>query len=153
MHPMNNSIDDKAKNEVRELLQELVVSPVLKELGEKTTNFKEEFSKLKEVQDKLNSLSGQIEDNEDIINSINADTENIDEKLDSLERVCNNCEKICKIVKEKTAKLDDMLENKSSKVFEDHKQNRTYLLALISLSIINMLGLIGLIAILVIHYL
>lgn len=150
MHPMNNSIDDKAKNEVRELLQELVVSPVLKELGEKTTNFKEEFSKLKEVQDKLNSLSGQIEYNEGIIKT---STENIDEKLDRLESVCNNCEKICKIVKEKTAKLDDMLENKSSKVFEDHKQNRTYLLALISLSIINMLGLIGLIAILVIHYL
>lgn len=150
MHPMNNSIDDKAKNEVRELLQELVVSPVSKELGEKTTNLKKEFSELEKVPKKLDILSGQIEYNEGIIKT---STENIDEKLDRLESVCNNCEKICKIVKEKTAKLDDMLENKSSKVFEDHKQNRTYLLALISLSIINMLGLIGLIAILVIHYL
>ena len=101
MHPMN-SIDDKAKHEVQELLQDLVVSPVSKKIGEEITELSESLSKLQDVHNKFNVLGGIIE------NKISK----ISKKLDSLDEVSDNIDSLetnfLKNIKAKTDKLDDL---------------------------------------------
>lgn len=101
MHPMN-SIDDKAKNEVQELLQDLVVFPVSKKIGEEITELSESLSKLQDVHNKFNVLVGIIE------NKISK----ISKKLDSLDEVSDNIDSLetnfLKNIKAKTDKLDDL---------------------------------------------
>ena len=60
MHPMN-SIDDKAKNEVQELLQELVVSPVSKELEDNIKTLEESLSELHKLPGEFKVLIGNVE--------------------------------------------------------------------------------------------
>ena len=106
MHPMN-SIDDKAKNEIQELLQELVVSPVSKELGDKVTQLEESLSELQKVPGKFNILIGLIESKAD----------NISNKLEIIDDISSNiisCEGLCKDIKVKSEKLNDI----QSKVIE-----------------------------------
>ena len=107
MHPMN-SIDDKAKNEVQELLQDLVVSPVSKELGEEITKLSESLSKLQDVPNKFNVLSRIIEDK----------TSEISKKLDNLDDTLENINSweinYLKKIKTKTDNLDGF----QSKVIE-----------------------------------
>ena len=79
MSPMN-SIDDKAKNEVQELLQDLVVSPVSKELGEEITKLSDSLSKLQDVPNKFNVLRGIIGNK----------TSEISEKLNNLDDTLEN---------------------------------------------------------------
>ena len=165
-----NSIDDQAKNEVRDLLKDLVVSPVSEELGDKITKLEESLSELIKMPNKLNGLKGIIE----------IKTDNITEKLETLDIVSeniNSCEKICKDIKVKANKMDDiqskmiellsilndnnidelrttLLESNMQVVNIEkdiYKQNRTSFLIITALSVINILGLIGLIMIHVFH--
>lgn len=102
-----NSIDDKAKNEVQELLQELVVFPVSKEMGEEIAKLSESLSKLQDVPNKFYELRGIIESR----------TGKISDKLDGLDElsnIINSCEGICKQIKAKTDKLNEL----QSKVIE-----------------------------------
>ena len=102
-----NSINDQAKNEVQELLQDLVVSPVSKELGKEITKLSESLSKLQDVPNKFYELRGFIENR----------TEKISDKLDNLDELSNiiiSCEGICRKIKAKTDKLDEF----QSKVIE-----------------------------------
>ena len=165
-----NSIDDQAKNEVRELLQDLVVSPVSKELGEEITKLSESLSELQKVPGKFTELIGLIV----------SKSKSISEKLERIDEISvniNSCEKICKDIKGKTNKLDDIqskviellsilndskIDELRTKLLESnkqvvniekdiYKQNRTSFLIIITLSVINMLGLIGLIMIHVLY--
>ncbi len=98
MHPMN-SIDDKAKNEVQELLQDLVVSPVSKKIGKEITELSESLSKLQDVPNKFDELRGIIENK----------TSKIPEILDSLDEVSNDIDRLeynFKKIKDKTDNLD-----------------------------------------------
>lgn len=106
MHPMNN-IDDKAKNEVQELLQDLVVSPVSKELGEEITKLSESLSKLQDVPNKFKVLRGFIEDN----------TSKISEKLGDIDDVSDNINRLELVFKKIKAKTDN-LDGFQSKVIE-----------------------------------
>lgn len=107
MHPMN-SIDDKAKNEVQELLQDLVVSPVSKELGEEITKLSESLSKLQDVPNKFKVLRGFIEDNTSKIPEI------LEESLNGVSNNINSLELVFKKIKAKTDNLDGF----QSKVIE-----------------------------------
>lgn len=155
MHPMN-SIDDKAKNEVQELLQDLVVSPVSKKIGKEITELSESLSKLQDVPNKFNVLGGIIENKiSKISNKLDSLDEEVSNDIGSLEN--NFLQKI----KAKTDNLDGFQSkvieplSRLTEVSEEHnrqyQQNRTSFLILISLSVINLLGLIGLIIIHVIH--
>lgn len=106
MHPMN-SIDDKAKNEVQELLQDLVVSPVSKELGEEITKLSESLSKLQDMPNKFKELKGIIENN----------TSEISEKLGDIDDVSYNINRLELVFKKIKAKTDN-LDGFQSKVIE-----------------------------------
>lgn len=108
MHPMN-SIDDKAKNEVQELLQDLVVSPVSKELGEEITKLSESLSELQNVPNKFNELKGFLE------NITSKKSEELEESLNNKLNIINSWESnYLKKIKAKTDNLDGF----QSKVIE-----------------------------------
>ena len=169
MHPMN-SIDDKAKNEVQELLQELVVSPVSKELEDNIKTLEESLSELHKLPGEFKVLIGNVERVRSKILEKLSGLDEVPESICGLELKFNKfsddinaCQSSCKEINKTLSdeirtlcnSINISLEKKNSEVSEEHnrqyQQNRTSFLILISLSVINLLGLIGLIIIHVIH--
>ncbi len=103
-----NNIENQAKDEVRELLKDLVVSPVSSDLKNKITEVTESLSELQNELKELNVIKGLISGKVDNLgNAFNGNLSSIQSSVDA-------CENYCKKIKPKTEKLDDI----QSKVIE-----------------------------------
>ena len=97
-----NNIDDKAKDEVRELLNELVVSPISGGFDEKIAKVTESLLELEKVSNEFKRINGLIENksrslSKDFYGLFNP----VQSTIDAIELNCKN-------IKEKTGKLDDI---------------------------------------------
>ena len=165
MHPMN-SIDDKAKNEVQELLQELVVSPVSKELEDNIKTLEESLSELHKLPGEFKVLIGNVERVRSKILEKLSGLDEVPESICGLELKFNKfsddinaCQSSCKEINKTLSdeirtlcnSISISLDNTNAELSKDHKrlykQNRISFLIIITLSIINFLALIGLIMI------
>ena len=111
---MNNNIDDKAKDEVRELLNELVVSPISGEFDEKIAKVTESLLKLEKVSNEFNII-------ESLIRNESSKLSNFHVKLDEVSSTIGAIELNCKNIKEKAGKFDDiqLKVNESLSVIKD----------------------------------
>lgn len=97
-----NNIDDKAKDEVRELLNELVVSPISGEFDEKIAKVTNSLLKLEKVSNEFMVIKGLIEYKSTRLSAdFCAKLENVSSTIGAIELNCKN-------IKEKTGKLDDI---------------------------------------------
>ena len=161
-----NSIDDKAKNEVQELLQELVVSPVSKELEDNIKTLEESLSELHKLPGEFKVLIGNVERVRSKILEKLSGLDEVPESICGLELKFNKfsddinaCQSSCKEINKTLSdeirtlcnSISISLDNKNAELSKDHKrlykQNRISFLIIITLSIINFLALIGLIMI------
>ena len=134
---MNNTINNQAKDEVRGLLNELVVTPVSSDLGEKLKELKENISKLSSAIDEISTLQGQIvqlrsytqtindslnevaesvsgcETNSNVIKQktkdINIKFDGVDKKLQEVADSVSDCQTNCNEIKQKTKEVDEKL--------------------------------------------
>lgn len=161
-----NSIDDKAKNEVQELLQELVVSPVSKELEDNIKTLEESLSELHKLPGEFKVLIGNVERVRSKILEKLSGLDEVPESICGLELKFNKfsddinaCQSSCKEINKTLSdeirtlcnSISISLDNTNAELSKDHKrlykQNRISFLIIITLSIINFLALIGLIMI------
>ena len=134
---MNNTINNQAKDEVRGLLNELVVTPVSSDFGEKLKELKENISKLSSAIDEISTLQGQIvqlrsytqtindslnevaesvsgcETNSNVIKQktkdINIKFDGVDKKLQEVADSVSDCQTNCNEIKQKTKEVDEKL--------------------------------------------
>ena len=109
---MNNSIDSQAKNEIGELLKELVVAPVSDGFRGQLIEATASLAKLEEKLNELKTISGKIENIKDSLSK--KLYPNIDDIISSI----GSIEEKNKDIKTKTGKIDDI----QSKVNEAIKE-------------------------------
>lgn len=97
-----NSIENQTKDEVRELLKDLVVSPVSIDLNNKITEVTESLSELQKRLNELNDIKCLINRKTDKLGN------SFDVKLSNIQSGIDACEDYCKKIKQKTDKLDDI---------------------------------------------
>ena len=108
---MNNTINNQAKDEVRGLLNELVVTPVSSDFGEKLKELKENISKLSSVIDEISTLQGQIV-------QLRSYTQTINDSLNEVAESVSGCETNSNVIKQKTKDINIKFDGVDKKLQE-----------------------------------